>query len=136
MRIIKKLKLGLAIVIGLTSSVVAQPLIGITAVESAMSSTTKNVLLFAVVLGLIFASGFYRSPDYALRMLNFGLISAIMAIGVNMQWGYAGLFNIDIMGFVALGRRHKQPGQFPAGAAQSQQSRTARLIARSVAAQA
>ena len=60
MRIIKKLKLGLAIVIGLTSSVVAQPLIGITAVESAMSSTTKNVLLFAVVLGLI-------SPKFSIR---------------------------------------------------------------------
>jgi branched-chain amino acid transport system permease protein len=31
------------------------------------------------------------------------MISAIMALGVNMQWGYAGLFNIGIMGFVALG---------------------------------
>jgi branched-chain amino acid transport system permease protein len=26
-----------------------------------------------------------------------------MALGVNMQWGYAGLFNIGVMGFVALG---------------------------------
>ena len=31
------------------------------------------------------------------------LISAIMAMGVNIQWGYAGLFNVGIMGFVALG---------------------------------
>jgi branched-chain amino acid transport system permease protein len=31
------------------------------------------------------------------------LISAIMALGVNMQWGYAGLFNTGIVGFVALG---------------------------------
>ena len=31
------------------------------------------------------------------------LISAIMALGVNIQWGYAGLFNAGIMGFVALG---------------------------------
>ncbi len=31
------------------------------------------------------------------------LISAIMAMGVNMQWGYAGLFNTGVMGFVALG---------------------------------
>ena len=68
-----------------------------------MNPTTKNILLFALVFGLIIATGFYRSPDYALRMINFGLISAIMAIGVNMQWGYAGLFNIGIMGFVALG---------------------------------
>ncbi|MEO0402398.1 MAG: branched-chain amino acid ABC transporter permease, partial [Pseudomonadota bacterium] len=39
----------------------------------------------------------------ALFVLNFGLISAIMALGVNLQWGFAGLFNVGIMGFVALG---------------------------------
>jgi branched-chain amino acid transport system permease protein len=32
-----------------------------------------------------------------------GLVSAIMALGVNLQWGFAGLFNVGIMGFVALG---------------------------------
>ena len=26
-----------------------------------------------------------------------------MALGVNIQWGYAGLFNVGIMGFAALG---------------------------------
>jgi len=26
-----------------------------------------------------------------------------MALGVNVQWGYAGLFNVGIMGFAALG---------------------------------
>ena len=30
-------------------------------------------------------------------------ISAIMAFGVNIQWGYAGLFNVGVMGFAALG---------------------------------
>jgi ABC-type branched-subunit amino acid transport system permease subunit len=29
------------------------------------------------------------------------LISAIMALGVNIQWGYAGLFNVGVMGFTA-----------------------------------
>jgi branched-chain amino acid transport system permease protein len=32
-----------------------------------------------------------------------GLISAIMSLGVNLQWGFAGLFNVGVMGFVALG---------------------------------
>ncbi len=32
-----------------------------------------------------------------------GLISAVMALGVNMQWGYAGLFNAGVVGFLALG---------------------------------
>jgi len=26
-----------------------------------------------------------------------------MALGVNLQWGFAGLFNVGVMGFVALG---------------------------------
>ena len=44
-----------------------------------------------------------QSWNLALTILNMALISAIMALGVNMQWGYAGLFNVGIMGFVALG---------------------------------
>jgi branched-chain amino acid transport system permease protein len=44
-----------------------------------------------------------QSWNTALLILNMGLISAIMALGVNLQWGFAGLFNVGIMGFVALG---------------------------------
>lgn len=58
---------------------------------------------FAVMAGLILVVGFGQSWNVALQILNMGLISAIMALGVNMQWGYAGLFNIGVMGFVALG---------------------------------
>ncbi|MDO7737612.1 MAG: branched-chain amino acid ABC transporter permease, partial [Planktomarina temperata] len=43
------------------------------------------------------------SWNTALFILNMGLVSAIMALGVNLQWGFAGLFNVGIMGFVALG---------------------------------
>jgi branched-chain amino acid transport system permease protein len=32
-----------------------------------------------------------------------GLISAVMSLGVNLQWGIAGLLNVGIMGFVGLG---------------------------------
>ena len=39
----------------------------------------------------------------ALTILNLCLISAVMSLGVNIQWGYAGLFNAGIMGFAALG---------------------------------
>ena len=68
-----------------------------------MTPNTRAVLLFALVFGLILLSGFERSWNVALGIVNMGLISAIMALGVNMQWGYAGLFNIGVMGFVALG---------------------------------
>lgn len=61
------------------------------------------VLLFALVAALFVGTGFVLSWNVALNILNMALISAIMALGVNMQWGYAGLFNIGVMGFVALG---------------------------------
>jgi branched-chain amino acid transport system permease protein len=63
----------------------------------------RTVLLFAAVAGLILGTGFLQSWNSALLILNMGLISAVMALGVNLQWGLAGLFNVGVMGFVALG---------------------------------
>jgi branched-chain amino acid transport system permease protein len=64
---------------------------------------TRNLMLFGLV-GLLFVlTGVLQSWNLALQVLNMSLISAIMALGVNIQWGYAGLFNVGIMGFVALG---------------------------------
>ena len=65
--------------------------------------TSRDIMLFLVVFVLIFATGLFQSWNVALGIFNMGLISAILALGVNMQWGYAGLFNIGVMGFVALG---------------------------------
>lgn len=63
----------------------------------------RNLALFAGV-GLLFVlTGVLQSWNLALSILNLSLISAIMALGVNIQWGYAGLFNTGIMGFTALG---------------------------------
>ena len=70
---------------------------------SQLSPRTKNALLFVLVFCLIASTGFTDSWNVALGIFNMGLISAIMALGVNMQWGYAGLFNVGVMGFVALG---------------------------------
>ena len=68
-----------------------------------MSNSIRNTTYFAAVALLIIITGFVQSWNTALFILNFGLISAIMALGVNLQWGFAGLFNVGIMGFVALG---------------------------------
>ncbi|HAY41072.1 MAG TPA: branched-chain amino acid ABC transporter permease, partial [Gammaproteobacteria bacterium] len=57
-----------------------------------------------VIMGLVLLFvGFNQSWALALGIINLSLISAIMALGVNIQWGYAGLFNVGIMGFAALG---------------------------------
>ncbi len=63
----------------------------------------RAVGLFALVALLIAWTGMTQSWNVALAIVNMGLVSAIMALGVNLQWGYAGLFNVGIMGFVALG---------------------------------
>lgn len=63
----------------------------------------KAVLLFVLVGALFIGTGFLESWNTTLGIFNMALVSAIMALGVNMQWGYAGLFNVGVMGFVALG---------------------------------
>jgi len=67
------------------------------------SSSRKAVLLFPLMLGALALVGVFQSWNLMLAILNLCLISAIMALGVNLQWGYAGLFNAGIMGFAALG---------------------------------
>lgn len=68
-----------------------------------MTSTQRNLLYFAAMACLLALVGFIQSWNVAFALLNLCLISAIMALGVNIQWGYAGLFNVGIMGFAALG---------------------------------
>jgi branched-chain amino acid transport system permease protein len=63
----------------------------------------RNALLFAGVFVLFVASAMFNSWNYAFSILNVSLIFAVMALGLNMQWGYAGLFNTGLMGFAALG---------------------------------
>ena len=68
-----------------------------------MSDMQRTVAYFALVAVLIIGTGMYQSWNSALFILNMGLISAILSLGVNLQWGIAGLLNVGVMGFVALG---------------------------------
>tara|TARA_R110002096_G_scaffold51390_5_gene134389 strand:- start:2392 stop:3699 length:1308 start_codon:yes stop_codon:yes gene_type:complete len=63
----------------------------------------RNVIYFVIMAALLIGVGQFQSWNVALSIFNLCLISAIMALGVNIQWGYAGLFNVGIMGFAALG---------------------------------
>ena len=68
-----------------------------------MSPGIRSALAFAIMAGLLVVVGIGQSWSVALAIFNLCLISSIMALGVNIQWGYAGLFNVGIMGFAALG---------------------------------
>ena len=52
---------------------------------------------------LLFAVGFGQSWNVMLAVFNLCLISAVMSLGLNIQWGYAGLFNAGLMASTAVG---------------------------------
>jgi branched-chain amino acid transport system permease protein len=64
---------------------------------------TRNLMLFGVVAALYVLTGMMESWNLTLNILNFALLATIAALGVNIQWGYAGLFSVGTMGFTALG---------------------------------
>ncbi len=68
-----------------------------------MSHTLRKILMFGLVAIGFIAVGQLQSWPLSLTILNLCLISAIMSLGVNIQWGYAGLLNVGVMGFAALG---------------------------------
>ena len=69
-----------------------------------MKIKNKNEILSITIMVILFLLvGFGQSWSLSLSILNMCIISAVMAIGVNIQWGYAGIFNVGIMGFTALG---------------------------------
>ena len=41
--------------------------------------------------------------NYLAFFLVFGAIFAVMVLGLNLQWGFTGLFNVGVAGFVAVG---------------------------------
>jgi len=61
------------------------------------------IMAYAIMMGLIILVGFFQSWNIALSIFNMCLISAVMTMGANIQWGYAGLINFGIMGYTALG---------------------------------
>ncbi|MCO6361067.1 MULTISPECIES: branched-chain amino acid ABC transporter permease [unclassified Paracoccus (in: a-proteobacteria)] len=73
------------------------------------ASPWRAPILFGVLAILFVLEGTVRNSMFSgswntsLAILNMGLLSAITALGVNMQWGYAGLFNVGVVGFLAMG---------------------------------
>ena len=65
----------------------------------------KNYILqlFSCMLLMLLLVGFFQSWNLALTIFNLCIISAIMSLGINIQWGNAGIVNFGVMGFAALG---------------------------------
>ncbi|WP_445004727.1 branched-chain amino acid ABC transporter permease [Halomonas mongoliensis] len=63
----------------------------------------REVALFAALLAAILGVYLTMGAAYSTRMLVEAACYAILALGLTIQWGYAGQFNAGVMGFVALG---------------------------------
>ena len=68
-----------------------------------MQDKQHIVLLFLSMFILIAFVGFFQSWNLALTIFNLCIISSIMSLGINIQWGNAGIVNFGVMGFAALG---------------------------------
>ena len=68
-----------------------------------MKNNLDIKIAFTIMGLLIMLVGFFQSWGVALSILNLCLISSVMSMGVNMQWGYSGLINFGVMGFLAIG---------------------------------
>ena len=68
-----------------------------------MRQYANVIAAYSIMILLIILVGVFQSWNIALSILNFCLISAVMTMGANIQWGYAGLINFGIMGYTALG---------------------------------
>mgnify|MGYP000549739997 FL=1 len=61
------------------------------------------IVAYSIMMLLIILVGIFQSWSIALTIFNYCMISAVMTMGANIQWGYAGLINFGIMGYTALG---------------------------------
>ena len=68
-----------------------------------MRQYTNVIVAYSIMLLLIILVGIFQSWSIALTIFNYCMISAVMTMGANIQWGYAGLINFGIMGYTALG---------------------------------
>ncbi len=68
-----------------------------------MQDKQHIILLFLSMFILITFVGFFQSWNLALTIFNLCIISSIMSLGINIQWGNAGIVNFGVMGFAALG---------------------------------
>ena len=60
-------------------------------------------IAIAIMISLFIFVGFVQGWSVSLVILNMCIISAIMTMGVNISWGYAGVINFGVMGFLAMG---------------------------------
>ena len=55
-----------------------------------MKQYSNVIAAYSIMLVLIILVGVFQSWSIALTIFNYCMISAVMTLGANIQWGYAG----------------------------------------------
>jgi len=63
----------------------------------------RALTLYTALLGLILLIGFFIGLPFTTSRLVEAAAYALIGLGLNIQWGYGGLFNFGIMGFLMVG---------------------------------
>jgi branched-chain amino acid transport system permease protein len=63
----------------------------------------RGLGLYAALVLLLVAVGVATGLPYTTRLLAEAAAYALIVLGLNIQWGYGGLFNFAIMGFMMVG---------------------------------
>jgi len=63
----------------------------------------RALILYALLVVLFFGVGTVLGPANISLLLVQSFAYALIALGLNIQWGYGGLFNFGIMGFLMVG---------------------------------
>ncbi len=67
------------------------------------SPLRRGLLLFAAMFVIVVVVGVVQGTASILLILTQATGFALIALGLNIQWGYGGLFNFAIMGFLMVG---------------------------------
>jgi len=67
-----------------------------------MSATRRTMLTYVGLVVFIFLVGLWQGPQNITLLLAQSIAYALIALGLNIQFGYGGLFNFGVMGFLMV----------------------------------
>ncbi len=67
------------------------------------SANLRDGLLLVGLALVVVAVFFYQGPATTIQLLVSAVTYALVALGLNVHWGYGGQFNFAVMGFIMLG---------------------------------
>lgn len=86
------------------------------ATAGAAPSYRRDLIAFGALALIVLVVFVSQGSVYSLRVIAEAACYAILALGLTIQWGYAGLFNVGIMGLIAAGAAASMIVSFPANA--------------------